>query len=120
MNLKRNAIGFIALAVTALGISSANACTGAQIITEDKAAISGRTLEFGIFLDSSVAVVPRGYEFTGSTKLGDGKKWTAKYASVGIIVVDNITTPTNTTNLWCCDFVHNQGRFLKDSPKRIR
>ncbi|MEA3419505.1 MAG: linear amide C-N hydrolase [Campylobacterota bacterium] len=40
-------------------------------------------------LNTSVAVVPRGYQFTGSTKLGDGKKWIAEYASVGIIVADN-------------------------------
>ena len=89
MNFKKHTLGFIAVAVTAMGINFANACTGAQIMTQDKAAISGRTLEFGIFLDSSVVVSPRGYVFTGSTKLGDGKKWTAKYASVGIIVADN-------------------------------
>lgn len=91
MNFKKNTIGLITIAatITALGISSANACSGCQIITEDKAAINGRTLEFGIVLDTSVVLVPRGYEFTGSTKLGDGKKWAAKYASVGVIVADN-------------------------------
>ena len=30
-----------------------------------------------------------------------------------------ITTPTNPSTLWYCDFIHKQGRFLKDSPKRI-
>jgi choloylglycine hydrolase len=89
MDLKKHTLGLIVTVVTVIGMNSASACTGAQIITEDKAAISGRTLEFGIFLDNSVVVVPRGYAFTGSTKLGDGKKWTAKYASVGIIVADN-------------------------------
>ena len=51
--------------------------------------MSGRTLEFGIFFETSVIVVPRGYSFTGQTTLGDGKKWKAKYASIGIIIADN-------------------------------
>jgi len=41
-------------------------------------------LEFGIFLDPSIIVVPRDYEFVGQTTLGDGKKWKTKYASVGV------------------------------------
>ncbi len=67
----------------------AEACTGIQIQTEDGVFVSGRTLEFGIFLPTSVIVVPRGYEFTGQTTLGGGKQWQAKYASVGIIIADN-------------------------------
>ena len=89
MNLKKQMIGFIALAVTVIGINHANACTGCQITTEDSAVINGRTVEFGVFLDTSIVVVPRGYVFTGSTTLGEGKKWRSKYASVGMILVDN-------------------------------
>ena len=66
-----------------------NACTGIQLQTEDGTFVSGRTLEFGIFFETSVIVVPKAYEFVGQTKLGDGKKWQAKYASVGIIIADN-------------------------------
>ncbi len=66
-----------------------NACTGIQLQTEDGTFVSGRTLEFGIFFETSVIVVPRGYEFVGHTKLGDGKKWKTKYASVGIMIADN-------------------------------
>ncbi len=89
MSLKKNRLGFIALALAVIGISSLSACTGCQITTEDKAVINGRTVEFGVFLDTSVVVVPRGYTFTGSTTLGEGKKWISKYASVGMILVDN-------------------------------
>lgn len=89
MNFKKNTIGLIALAVTAIGISSASACTAMQIKTEDGATISGRTLEFAVFLDTSAAFSPRGYEFTGQTTMGSGKKWTSKYASIGAIIADN-------------------------------
>ena len=89
MNLKKQTIGLVAAAVMAIGFSPANACTGLQITTQDKAVINGRTVEFGVFLDTSVVVVPRGYKFTGTTTLGEGKKWTSKYASVGMILVDN-------------------------------
>ncbi len=89
MNLKKQTIGLVAAAAMAIGFSSASACTGLQITTEDKAVINGRTVEFGVFLDTSVVVVPRGYKFTGVTTLGEGKKWTSKYASVGMILVDN-------------------------------
>ena len=71
------------------GQPMANACTGIQLQTKDGTYVSGRTLEFGIFFETSVIVVPREYEFTGQTTLGDGKKWKAKYASVGTIIADN-------------------------------
>ncbi len=89
MNLKRQILGVIATVVMSIAISPASACTGVQIITKDHAAINGRTVEFGVFLDTSVVFVPRGYKFTGTTTLGPGKKWTSKYASVGMILVDN-------------------------------
>ena len=70
-------------------IPEVNACTGIQLQTKDGTYVSGRTLEFGIFFETSIVVVPRGYAFTGQTTLGDGKKWKAKYASVGTIIADN-------------------------------
>jgi len=65
------------------------ACTGLQVKTEDGIYISGRTLEFGIFLPTSAVAVPRGYKFVGQTPNGDGKVWKSKYASVGVIIADN-------------------------------
>ena len=40
-------------------------------------------------MDTSVVEVPQGHEFTGQTSLGDCKKWSAKYVSIGIIIADN-------------------------------
>jgi len=89
MKIKQRTLALIAAAVLAVGTNPADACTGVQLTTKDHAVINGRTVEFGVFLDTSVVVVPRGYKFTGSTTLGEGKKWTSKYASVGMILVDN-------------------------------
>jgi len=89
MNLKKRTLGLIAAAAIVMGANPANACTGLQLTTKDHAVINGRTVEFGVFLDTSVVFVPRGYKFTGSTTLGPGKKWSSKYASIGMILVDN-------------------------------
>ncbi|HIP19939.1 MAG TPA: choloylglycine hydrolase family protein [Sulfurimonas sp.] len=72
--------------VLSLSLSSALACTGLQVKTEDGASISGRTLEFGIFLPTSAISVPRNYSFIGKTPKGDGKKWKSKYASIGVLI----------------------------------
>ena len=42
------------------------------------------TVEFGAIVDLSLMFVPRGYQFTGQTPNGDGLKYTAKYAVVGM------------------------------------
>jgi choloylglycine hydrolase len=79
---------FFALSVSALVIfgtlSAASACTGIRLIAEDGSVIHARTLEFGLDLESSVLVFPRGYARTGTTPDGQqGLVWTARYASVG-------------------------------------
>lgn len=61
------------------------ACTGIKLVTKDGALIHGRTLEFGIQVDNSIAVIPRGYEFVGTTPQGPGLTYKAKYAVVGAI-----------------------------------
>jgi choloylglycine hydrolase len=58
--------------------------------TADGSVVHGRTVEFGVFIESSVVLVPRGYAFTGQTPLGDGMSWDAKYAAVGAIAFDNL------------------------------
>ncbi len=50
--------------------------------------VHGRTVEFGYFIDTDVVVVPRQYEFTGTTPDGEGLKFKTKYASVGMIAFD--------------------------------
>jgi len=56
----------------------------------DGSIVHGRTVEFGVPLDITYAVVPRNYNFTGLTPLGDGMKWTSKYGVLGAIVFGNL------------------------------
>jgi len=64
------------------------ACTGIKLVAKDGSIIHGRTLEFAVQLDTSLAVSPRGYQFTGTTPAGPGLVYTAKYAAVGTLVFD--------------------------------
>jgi choloylglycine hydrolase len=66
-----------------------NACTGFKLQANDGSKVHGRTLEFAVDIDSSVAVVPRGYEFVGTTPEGPGLKYKAKYGAVGVIAFNN-------------------------------
>ena len=65
------------------------ACTGIMLKTKDKNVVHGRTLEFAINVDSSVAVIPRNYEFKGTSPTGSGLNYTSKYGAVGVIAFDN-------------------------------
>ena len=66
------------------------ACTGIQLTNKDGSIVNGRTVEFGIKIDISLAVVPRGYAFTGETPDGDGLKYTAKHAAVGVYAYTDV------------------------------
>jgi choloylglycine hydrolase len=46
------------------------ACTGITVRARDGAIIFARTLEFGVDLQSSVIVIPRGKEFAGGRNMG--------------------------------------------------
>ncbi len=72
------------------GAETASACTGIMLHNADGSLVHGRTVEFGIPLEITYAVVPRNYDFTGLTPLGDGKKWTSKYGVLGAIVFGNL------------------------------
>lgn len=65
-------------------------CTGIKLVAADNSLVHGRTLEFGETIDTSVVIVPRGYEFTGTTNNGPGLKYISKYAVVGAIAFDQI------------------------------
>jgi len=60
------------------------ACTGLLIQAEDQSIVNGRTVEFGIELDMSLACIPRHYSFVGKTPLGEGIAYESKYAAAGI------------------------------------
>lgn len=76
--------------VLALATGQTLACTGLMLTNKDGSTVSGRTVEFGIKIDTSVAMVPRGFAFTGKTPAGDGLKYTAKYATVGMIAYTDV------------------------------
>jgi choloylglycine hydrolase len=83
--------GFAVTAMTVFAVTTtADACTGIRLKNADGSFVHGRTVEFGIPLEMDFAVVPRGYDFTGQTPLGDGKKWTSKYGAMGVIVFGNL------------------------------
>lgn len=63
-------------------------CTGIKIVAQDGSNVHGRTLEFGMKVDTYSAVVPRGYSFVGMTPEGKGLPYQAKYASLGIFCFD--------------------------------
>jgi choloylglycine hydrolase len=78
--------------LTVLVVFSAHlfGCTGILVQTDGQGFVHGRTVEFGIPLDMSVAVIPRGISFTGKTPLGDGKVYQSKYAAVGVYCFDDV------------------------------
>lgn len=81
--LKRS--GLIITAVAACAVSySVFACTGIQLKSQDGTFISGRTLEFGIPINTVIDVIPRNYTFTGTLPDGSkGMSYNTKYGAVG-------------------------------------
>ncbi len=75
---------FIFSLISTLSTIQLLACTGVQILAEDMTKVNGRTVEFGVPLDMSVAVVPRKFAFVGKTPLGKGLSYESKYAAAGI------------------------------------
>jgi choloylglycine hydrolase len=77
---------FYRLAMLAMAFSggTALACTGGALTAADGGVVVGRTLEFGIPLDSQLAVWPAGSSFRGTTESGnDGFAFTSKYGFIG-------------------------------------
>ncbi len=62
-------------------------CTSFLLKASDKGCVYGRTMEFGIPLDSMLMATPRNYAFQGigiDGKPGSGLNWTSKYAVAGM------------------------------------
>jgi len=90
----KNIFRFFGLSVTLIltaPLAHVNACTGIQLKAKDGSFVNGRTLEFGVFVDTSAAVIPRGYGFTGTTPHGPGLPYKTKYAVLGAIAYDNVS-----------------------------
>ena len=80
----------VTIAIMLLAHSTINACTGIRLKTKDGKTVSGRTLEFGIEVSTSLIAVPLNYEFVGKTDNGDGLKYKTKYSITGIITFSDI------------------------------
>jgi choloylglycine hydrolase len=79
------------LAIACLSLpSAALACTGIMLRNADGSVVHGRTVEFGVEIDASLAVVPRGIAFTGTTPQGTGMRYSAKYAVVGVFAYTTV------------------------------
>lgn len=79
-----------ALFMSMAQISSLWACTGIKLTAKDGSVVHGRTLEFGIKIDTSIVVIPREYEFIGKTPQGPGLTYRAKYAALGAIAFNDL------------------------------
>jgi choloylglycine hydrolase len=67
------------------------ACTGIQLKANDGSYVNGRTVEFGLEIDLSAIVIPRGYSFIGTTPEGHGLPYQSKYAVVGAITYNDLS-----------------------------
>ncbi len=86
-------LGSIALGVALSGLASIatlDACTGIKLKAKDASIVHGRTLEFGIEVETAITVIPRGYEFVGTTPQGAGLHYKAKYAALGAIAFNEL------------------------------
>lgn len=84
--MKRKAAAIILVAAGMITLAThthLDACTGIKLVAKDGSFVAGRTLEFGIDLDTSVAIVPRGFPFVGTTPNGKGMAYKSKYGVVG-------------------------------------
>ena len=88
-----------ALLVTGLCLSTSPsiACTSFIVKSSDGGYVYGRTLEFGINLESAPIAIPRNFQYQATGVNGKpGKSWKTKYAAIGLngvklpILVDGI------------------------------
>lgn len=72
---------------------TSNACTGIRLNASDNGVVYGRSMEWGAFdLLSRVAIIPKGYEFVGTTPDGKtGYRWKTKYGVVGLDMLEKTT-----------------------------
>lgn len=77
----------VAVACAAVLVTpSAEACTSFLLRSADNGFVYGRTMEFGVPLQSQFIVVPRKLEVQGTGPdgtAGTGMSWTTKYGATG-------------------------------------
>lgn len=80
-------LAFTALLAAAIPFFS-EACTGIRLQAKDGSFVHGRTLEYGLPIETSILFIPRGYVFHGTTPQGDGIEYSAKFAAIGAMTFD--------------------------------
>ncbi len=116
MNAKSIKTIVVALSLMLLAHGAVNACTGIKLKTKDGKTVSGRTLEFGVEVSTSLVAVPKNYQFVGKTDNGDGLRYRTKYSMTGIITFSdmNIADGMNSAGLSCGAFYFPD--FAKYTP----
>jgi len=71
--------------IACCGWASMYACTGVKLVAKDGSVVHGRTWDGMAELDAALVVVPRAIPFAGTTHLGEGLRYTSKYAAMGLI-----------------------------------
>jgi len=77
---------FALLAAFVLPLQQALACTSFMLKSADGGFVYGRTMEFGLPLNSTLTVIPRNFAYVGTGpdgKPGTGLPWTTKYGAGG-------------------------------------
>ncbi|WP_395666149.1 linear amide C-N hydrolase [Methylocella sp.] len=81
----RSRLRVVALLACGLAAAPALACTSFLLKAKDGTPVYGRTMEFGLDLESSVFVAPRGYAYDTQRPQGAaGPKWRVRHAYVGV------------------------------------
>ena len=73
-----------------IALATIDACTGLKLRAQDGSTVHGRTLEFGVAVETSIAFIPKGYQFIAETPEGGGMKYASKYATVGAMCYDTL------------------------------
>src|SRR5579883_896945 len=96
------------------------ACTSFIIKSSDNGYVYGRTLEFGIDIQSEPIAIPRNLHYQGTGVNGQpGKSWNTKYAAIGMngiglpILVDGMNEKGMTGGML---YAPNTAKFQEVSP----
>ncbi len=109
------------------GAQQAAACTGVKLKAKDGSLVYGRTLEFGMDLQSNPIVIPRQLAMQGTAAEGKpGLAWTGKYAVVGLnalgfnLVVDGVNEKGLAGGIFYMpDYAQYQDVTVSDAPRTM-
>jgi choloylglycine hydrolase len=85
-----NIFFYFSLLTSLFYLSFLECCTGLRLSTKEGESVHGRTLEFGVKVDTSIVVIPRNYSFVSTTPLGNGLSYKSNYAILGTISYHDI------------------------------